>query len=555
VMTGAGLISELLVDLGIKHIFGIPGVYVLPLFVELEKAGIQIILTRHEQGAAFMADGYARKNGLGCCISTAGPGALNLITGIAASYMDSIPVIAITGQAPLAGFGKYAIQEGTGIGRTPDIVKAFEACTKFSKRIMRINDIKNDLETAVHIAKQDRKGPVHLDIPCNLLTEEMEKNSQSLCHMSFPPEPIYEEIGDDCFDRVVEEISKAKSPVFLVGAGATSEKSIGLVIELAKLLNIPIVCTLRAKGFFRSSDPLFCGVVGCLGQHDANKILFTESDLILALGLTFSYLTTQGWAKSIVGKKIIRVDIDKEELTRNCLPIIAVHNKVEAFLEGLLKYTTRKNPVLNGTQRKLMVKTSNECFIQESDRQQMVNPIETMKIIHKYITENTTIVTDIGQNAYWAEQYLETKGFNSYIVSGGLGALGHGVASAIGVCLGSNKERTICITGDGGFMFTGFEVSTAVQYGIPVIWIIFNNQSLGTQKAWLRKHNLPEVACNLPYVDFAGLARALGANGFCVNSFVELERALQIAITEQKPAVLDVIIDPDPAPVFQFSKG
>lgn len=185
----------------------------------------------------------------------------------------------------------------------------------------------------------------------------------------------------------------------------------------------------------------------------------------------------------------------------------------------------------------------------------MVNPIETMKIIHKYITENTTIVTDIGQNAYWAEQYLETKGFNSYIVSGGLGALGHGVASAIGVCLGSNKERTICITGDGGFMFTGFEVSTAVQYGIPVIWIIFNNQSLGTQKAWLRKHNLPEVACNLPYVDFAGLARALGANGFCVNSFVELERALQIAITEQKPAVLDVIIDPDPAPVFQFSKG
>lgn len=559
ILTGADVVAALLAEAGVSQTYGISGQRILPLWHALDALGIGITLTRHEQGAAYMADAHARTTeGIGVAMATSGPGAINLLGGAAAAWMDSVPLLLITAQAETTEFGKYGIQEGTGRGRTPDIQAMFDATTKKSWQPMSPEELEPAIRSAIRLALAGRPGPVHVDVPSDLFTAPIPITSRSADRAlsGLRPTTVLAPRSTD-IDAAVERIAKSRRPLILAGGGIGSCKTARELTTLAETLNVPIAGTFAAKRYLDEQHPLVLGPVGIYGRTAANYALHSEADLVIALGVTFSWLTTSGWNLPLPPERLVRVDIDRRELANNYQASLAINAEAGSFVSAL---AAASQPILGiggGQSRcdELQRTLPDDELSGWSAKPGLLHPIQLCQAINEHLDEKTTVVADIGQNAYWVERYLRSRGGNRFVLNAGLGAMGHAVAGGIGAWrartdLHGLGERVLVTTGDGGFLMSGMEVSSAVAENAAVTWVIFNNGTLGTQRAWFDREGHRAVAVDLPETDFVGLAQALGARGRRVTAVDELHDALSWALSGPAagPVVIDVVIDPAPAP-------
>lgn len=554
---GAYNVVRALKAIGIHSIFGVPGVNILPIFNEINRSDdIKLFICKNEAGAAYMADGYAKINGIGCCIGTTGPGITNMITGITCSYGDSIPVIAISAQVDQGEYGKYGIQEMTGEGRTPDMLAIMKNITKKQVRINRVNEITDVIFDCAKVAQSGRPGPVYIEIPANILLEQCENNTEVFWR-SISLEPSIYEIGlaRSQHDQIIQILETAKYPIIIAGGGCRSVDGT-ILEELTNKTGIPIVSTASAKTIFTYNCHNYLGVIGCYGNYAANQYL-EKADVVLALGVCFTYLSTSGWSLGIESKYLMRIDIDDNELDRNYIPDIKICGDIRTIAPILCK-KARENK--NSSHIWDTVKNYKAIVFEEVQENNFrLDPIQAMQTINQVsANRNTHAVVDVGFNAYWAERYFNVNVNNGYIYNGSFGAMGYGVAASIGVmqAIEDNtlQDSVICICGDGGFLMNGMELSTAATYGIPVIWIVFNNHALGTQKAWVERNNM-EVDCSCVCLDLIKCANSLGVEAVKTNSANGLAQALNYAFALHKPFLIDLEIIPDKYPKAYYGEN
>lgn len=398
---GAYNVVHALKAVGIHSVFGVPGVNILPIFNEINRCDdIKLFICKNESGAAYMADGYAKINGIGCCIGTTGPGIANMITGITCSYGDSIPVIAISAQVAQEEYGKYGIQEMTGEGRTPDMLAIMKNITKKQVRINHVDEIVDVIFDCAKVAQSGRPGPVYIEIPANVLLESCKTNAKTFFHsLSLNPSEHEMFFEYSKIDKIIQVLENSKYPIILAGGGCHALND--TVLEnLADKINIPIASTASAKAFFTSKCRKYLGVIGCYGNYTANRYL-EKADAILALGVCFTYLSTSGWSLGIESKYLMRIDIDDKELERNYIPEIKICGDIRTIVPAL--YTKAKKNK-NSINIWSIIKSYNEKVfekIQVSDYR--LDPIQAMKTINLVSTDKRThAVVDVGFNAYWA---------------------------------------------------------------------------------------------------------------------------------------------------------
>lgn len=552
IYTGAELIVEFLHVNGYKHVFGIPGRRILSFFDAVNRAAgkISMITTRHEQGAAFMAEVYSRLNSKGCCIGISAPGAINLLAGAAAAYMDSIPLLILGGQAQVADMGKYPVQEATGIGRTPDQLQIYKSTTKYAVRVEKIKNLPYELEKAYKIMNHGRKGPVYIELPTNILDEKIEYDIQEV--VSADAEKADENMAEEIFAKAANILVHAKKPLLLLGNGvqiAGAEKEYESFLSAHEL---PYVTTLLAKGILDEVRPLSLGTIGIFGQKSANKYLLDEADAVIAVGTSFQELSSMVWREEIAVKLKIRVDIDTEELGRNYQAENKCLMDAGHFITGLAEYM-RKNRIriykpdaVNAIKN---LKRQYGYFSVDAQEYDMLHPGKVIEKINKLVQDEDIVISDIGENGYWSSLLIQRRKRGTYILNCGYGSMGHGVAGAIGAALTEPKGRVIAVCGDGGFLMNGNEVATASFYKVQVIWCVLDNGILGTQKHFQEREFEGRVeGSNVPDVDICKYAQALGARAFLAGTMDEFEKAYQLALSGEGPAVIDIKITDKAAP-------
>lgn len=554
--TGAELIVEFLYANGYKHIFGIPGRRILKFFdaVNQSNGKIKMITTRHEQGAAFMAETYSRINGKGCCIGISGPGAINLLAGVASAYMDSIPLIVLAGQAQTTAYGKYPVQETTGIGRTPNQLDIYKSTTKYAVRIERIEELLGELEKAYSIMLEGRKGPVYIELPTNILEAEVE------CHVRKVEVPEIHikanENTKNMLKTVTDILIDSKRPLFLLGNGVQIS---GAENEYKKFLEdykIPYATTLLAKGLLDEGNLYSLGTIGMFGQKAANKYLLDICDTIIAVGTTFQELSSMVWKKEISEKLKVRIDIDEEEINKNYEATNKYLIDAKQFVLKLCQYLENDNiRIEKGDALSEVIKLKRECGYFSTNDSNIDNELHPGKVVEKInslVSKEDIVLSDIGENGYWSSLLIQRSIKGTYILNCGYGSMGHAVAGAVGASLAHANKNIITICGDGGFLMNGNEVATASHYGVKVIWCILDNGILGTQKHFQEKEYNGRIGGSLvPVVDICKYSEALGATAFCVKTIEELEKVYQKALKETKPVVIDIKVSEKIAPVPQ----
>lgn len=543
-MTGAEAVVESLRRENVKVIFGIIGGAILPVYDALLNSDIRHILSRHEQCAAHAADGYARASGKpGVCMATSGPGATNLVTGIANAYMDSSPVIALTGQVNTNGgntsymIGKDAFQEADIIGITTPI-------TKFNYQVRNPAEIPRIMKMAFYIATTGRPGPVLIDLPKDIQTSSAE--------MDFP-ESIkirgYRVVTDPHplqVKKAAELLINAKRPVILAGGGVTISGAHQELLALAELLMAPVATTYMGKGCFPENHPLSLGHIGMHGNPVANKLIL-EADVLLAVGTRFADRSTGRLDKFCVDAKKIHIDIDPAEIGKNVevdVPIVADAKKaLKAIYELLLDKIRRKE---DSAWMRRVKEVKSQLSLNVVDDGSLRPPI-ILKSLRKLLPEDAIVTTEVGQNQMWAALHFPVIKPRTYITSGGLGTMGFGFPAALGAKVARPDKIVVDIAGDGSFIMTEQELACSVEEDIPVIVIIFNNSMLGMVAQWQRLfYNRRYIAVNLGKVpDFVKLAEAYGAQGVRVGSLNEFEKAVKDAMRSDVTTVIDVPISPE----------
>lgn len=531
-MTGAQAIIECLYKEGVDTIFGYPGGQVLPIYDALYDSKIRHILVRHEQSAAHAADGYSRATGkVGVCLATSGPGATNLVTGIATAYMDSIPMIAISGQVPLSMIGNDAFQEANITGITIPI-------TKHNYLIQNVNDIPQIFKEAFHIASTGRPGPVLIDIPKDITTEMIDfQYPDSVKIRSYNPTS---EGNIQQIKKAADEISKASKPVIYAGGGVISSNSSAELSQLAEKIPAPVTTTLTAMGAFPVDHKLFIGMLGMHGTKYANYAI-QESDLIIAIGARFDDRVT-GKIKSFApNAKIIHIDIDPAEISKNVRVDVPIVGDAKKVLTTLLKYIN-KVPSKDWIKKVTHWKESHPLYY--VDKSNNIKPQYIIEQIYD-VCNDAIIVTEVGQHQMWAAQYFKFTKPRTFISSGGLGTMGFGFPAAIGAKLGRPDKVVIDISGDGSFQMNSQEMATIVQENIPIIIAIFNNGYLGMVRQWqeLFFDRRYSCTCIKNSVDFVKLAEAYGALGIRVKTANEVRPALKKAIDSGRPTLIDFVIE------------
>ena len=535
--SGSDIMIEALKREGVKDAFGIPGGAIMPFYDRLKDSGIRHILMRHEQGAAHAADGYARALGRpGLCIATSGPGATNLVTGIATAYMDSSPVVALTGQVPVKLIGKDSFQE-------IDIVGITNPITKYTFQLKRVSEIPRVVKKAFYIASHGRPGPVLIDFPKDIQLGEVE-------HVEYPervwvsgrgvhlPSPDMEAVGTAAI-----WLMEAEKPIMLVGGGVIHSGASPQVLELVELLNMPVVTTLMGKGAVPENHPLCLGMIGMHGKLRANMAL-AEADLILAVGTRFSDRSVGPFEDLDSNARIIHVDVDESEIGKNVrchLPIVADAKKA---LEALIDAVKTLSPK-SRTSWVEKVKELRETAL-ESDDGKGIKPWKVMKIMRRVLPRDAIVTTGVGQNQMWAALHFDVYVPRTFISSGGLGTMGFGFPASIGAKVARPDRTVVCVDGDGSFLMTCQNLATAVVQNIPVTVVILNNRSLGMVRQWQELFfNKRFVAVDLGQTpDFEKLAKAFGAEGVRVGDYEEFREALSKAINSDVPTVIDVPIEP-----------
>ncbi|MEM3715722.1 MAG: biosynthetic-type acetolactate synthase large subunit [Candidatus Bathyarchaeia archaeon] len=535
-MSGAKALVEALKRENVEVIFGIPGGAILPVYDVLYSADIKHILMRHEQCAAHAADGYARASGrVGVCMSTSGPGATNLVTGIANAYMDSSPIVAITGQVPRPFIGKDAFQETDIIGITTPI-------TKCNFQVRSAAEIPKIVKTAFYIASTGRRGPVLIDLPRDVQLEEDEMNFNDKIELRgykpvYDPHPLQVE-------KAVNLLLQAERPVIVAGGGVIASNASQELIALSELLMAPVATTLMGKGAMPEDHPLSLGMLGMHGTVAANYLV-QEADVLLAVGMRFSDRSTGNIKTFCPNGKIIHIDIDASEIGKNIRPHVPIVADAKRALQAIYariveKFNRRERTAWFNRIQEL--KRMHEEII-KSDNER-IRPPALMAEIRRLLPNDAIITTEVGQNQMWAALYLKVYKPRTFISSGGLGTMGFGFPAAIGAKVACPKVPVVDIAGDGSFIMTEQDLASSVAWNIPVTVIVLNNSVLGMVAQWQRlfygrRYSAIDLK-GLP--DFVKLAEAYGAQGFRAQSIEEFRRALKSALNSDVTTVIDVPI-------------
>ena len=531
-LTGAEILIKSLLDEGVDTIFGYPGGAVLNIYDELYKYKEKIhhVLTCHEQGAAHAADGYARATGkVGVCLATSGPGATNLVTGIATAYMDSVPMVAITGNVTTPLLGKDSFQEVDIKGITMPI-------TKHNYLVKDVKDLQNVIKEAFYIAASGRPGPVLIDIPKDITANKAEYEK------IIPKEIVRNSkyITDESLRKAIELINNSERPFIYAGGGVGISEATEELVSFAEKINAPVSTSLMGMSFFPNNHELYTGMIGMHGTK-ASNIGATKCDLLITLGARFSdrVISKQSHIKNA---KILHIDVDPAEINKNI--------KVDACIVGDLKIALQKlTPLVEGK--------SNDEWMQLIDKLKVKNitvpeNITTPELLFKKLNDlnengDFVISTEVGQHQMWAAQYFKFVKPRTFITSGGLGTMGYGLGAAIGAQTGRMDRQIINIAGDGSFGMNCNEFVTAVKNKLPLIEIIINNNCLGMVRQWqtlFYEERYSETTLDRP-TDYVKLAEAFGGKGFKVTKPEELEDVLKEALKEKGPVLIDYLIDTD----------
>lgn len=541
-ITGAQIVTKVLIEQGVDTVFGYPGGAVLALYDALYdcKDKIHHVLTAHEQGAAHAADGYARATGkVGVCIATSGPGATNLVTGIAASFMDSTPLVAITGNVASSLLGRDSFQEVDITGITMPI-------TKHSFIVKDVHKLAFTLREAFRIAASGRPGPVLVDIPKNitLALSDYEPAEKIKPAPARPPR-------EECLERAIEVIKAAKKPLFYVGGGLVSSGASDGFIKLAEKLDIPVASSMMGLGGFPSSHPLYLGLIGMHGKFEANKAA-RECDVLITAGARFSDRVAGNRSEFSPRSKIIHMDIDPAEMDKNLISEYHLRGDLKELCPVLYNSLPEQN---HKEWRETIASWQRPLPVQQHDN--FASPRKIIETLRKMTGDNDIIATDVGQHQMWTAQYYSFEKPRTFVTSGGLGAMGFGLGAAIGAKLGKPDSRVILISGDGSFHMNCNELATLASLNIPVIDIVMNNSVLGMVRQWQNvfysgRHSEvePQRKTNLTM-----LAAAFGVEGMKINTDDDIEPVLKKAVECNRPVLIDCRISPDNAVLPMIPPG
>ena len=539
-MIGAKALIASLEKENVDIVFGLPGGANLPIYDELVDANFRHVLVRHEQAAGHMADGYARiKRKSGVCLATSGPGATNLITGIATAHADSIPMIAITGQVPLAMIGKDAFQE-------TDIIGISNPCTKYAFQPRKAVEIPEIIKKAFYIAESGRPGPVLVDIPKDVQQEKAEITFPDLIKVrGYKPafDPDLSQI-----QKAIDLIMKAEKPILMAGGGVILSGAFHELQALAEILMCPVVTTFKGKGAFPENHPLAMGPIGMHGHAEANKIII-EADCIIAIGARFSDRSVGRFDEFGKGMSIIHFDVDPAEIGKNKSVDVAVIGDVKSSLRTIVKMLTtkgmRRDPDNSWLKRRKELIEYYVSTIKDYSRE--ITAKKTLKKLRELLPRESIVTTEVGQCQMWASLHFDVISPGTFFSSTGLGTMGFGFPASIGAKAAKPDVPVVDIAGDGSFNMTENSLAVSVLEKLPVIVFLLNNYMLGMVAQWQRTFynrrymGVQQNRCP----DYVKLAESYGAQGIRVQSMNELDKAIKTAINSDVATVIDIPIDPE----------
>ena len=539
-MIGAKALIQALEKEGVEIVFGLPGGANLPIYDALVDSNLRHVLVRHEQSASHMADGYARiKRKAGVCFATSGPGATNIITGIATAYADSSPMIAVTGQVPLAMIGKDAFQE-------TDIIGVANPCTKYAFQPRMAHEIPETVKKAFYIAESGRPGPVLIDIPKDIQQSNADMNFPELIKVRGYSPVIDADLSQ--LGKAVEILLKAERPIIMGGGGVILSGAFSELQAVAEILMAPVVTTFKGKGSFPENHTLAMGPIGMHGHAEANKMIL-EADCILAVGARFSDRSVGRYDEFGRGMSIIHMDVDPAEIGKNKSVDVAIIGDVKSSLRTLVKMLSKvmvkkdpDNPWL--LRRRELIEHYAETI---KDYPRDLTARKALKKLREILPANSIATTEVGQCQMWASLHFDVISPGTFFSSTGLGTMGFGFPASIGAKAAMPEVPVVDIAGDGSFNMTENSLAVSVLDNLPVIVFLMNNYMLGMVAQWQRtfynrrykgvhQHNCP---------DYVKIAQAYGAQGIKAQSLSELEKAIRSALKMEVATVIDIVIDPE----------
>ena len=532
-LTGAEIVIECLKEQGVDTVFGYPGGAILNVYDALYKHSHEIthILTSHEQGASHAADGYARATGkVGVCFATSGPGATNLVTGIATAYMDSIPVVAITCNVGVSLLGKDSFQE-------IDIAGVTMPITKHNYIVKDVNKLADTIRQAFEIARSGRPGPVLIDIPKDVTANTCEYEKKTVD----TGKHVDTYVDSDEIETAIQMIQKSKQPFIFVGGGAVLSGASKSLLEFAHKMDAPVTDTLMGKGAFPGTDELYTGMLGMHGTKTSNFGV-SQCDLLVVVGARFSDRVTGNASKFASKAKILQIDIDPAEIDKNIITDASIHGDIDTVLTIL----NEKLEQQDHAEWKKQIEEYKEKYPLTYHTESLTGPF-VVEEIYRQTKGEAVITTEVGQHQMWAAQFYKYTKPRTFLTSGGLGTMGYGLGACIGAKTGVPDKIVVNIAGDGCFRMNMNEIATAARYNIPIIQVVINNHVLGMVRQWQSLFYGKRYSATVlnDAVDFVKLAEAMGATGIRVTTQEEFKDAFQKALTLGKPIVIDCQIDSD----------
>lgn len=573
--TYADLIVNYLYFLGVRRVFGVPGGAIEPFFDALARHGrrypdgIKLIVSRHEAGAAFMAAGYARETGnLGVCCSTTGPGATNLVTGIATAFAERDPILVITPQTALRDFGRLALQDSSDAGI--DIVAMFTHCTRFNSMVSHRDQLEGKLLKAITAAFCKPQGPVHLSIPMDILKDESAPRRPSYDIQELMQPSAY--IDALSYSKLLNIVEKSQKMVILIGGGCR-DGAIEEVTKIAELTNSTIVSTPSGKTWINTYHHLYRGVFGFAGHNTAREVLLDpDVDLLIAVGSNLDEFDTSAWDKlAILNNKLVHIDSTFDNFAQSPMARLHVFGDPKEIFQKLYSdifasaktsnYRSKLPPLTVQTNSELGFKlntisksnseteASSESFAAKLVQQTFIKPQWLMQQLPNVFPQDTRYVIDAGNAWAWTIHYLNLRSSGNLRIGLGFGSMAWAIGYAIGIATAAPEKPVVVITGDGAMLMSGQEITVAVEEQLPVLFIVLNDQALGMVKHGQRLGGAEAIGYKLPPVDFAAMARAMGADGYTVRSHADFEQLdFDKILSRPGPSLLDTYIDPEESP-------